>query len=228
MKSFESSGSSVPNLTYPGDRCLTVYVERDFNGDTKTICLPDGETEHKFEDDFFKEISSFEAGKNVRYEFGNYFASGTGYDLLTGAGHVRSGRIQKWMEDNTKYITLRYYDSWTQGSANIWGWTGCTDTAAELQGPSSIYDAAITYTDDEAWTHGMGIAEVESVQVPMGYELVIYETESLQGENYYVVKGTQNTDDNEFIDCVDLPEEWRDRGKSYEVRKTQEIGKAKV
>ena len=211
VKSFDDHSGSVPNLVYPGDNCLTFYTDRDFTGDHETFCLS-AESNGLLEvtsasSDLLWWTSSFESGKNIRYEFRNKWDSGSGYDILTGAGHVRSGRIEKYMEDKVKSLTITYYDERVQGIVNLWGWTGCQDSGAGLQGPRNIYDAASTYTDDEAWQYGMGYSEVESVNVPLGYQLTLYDSETLTGENY-VVKGGANLDDNQFIDCVDLPGEW--------------------
>ena len=40
--------------------------------------------------------------------------------------------------------------------------------------------------------------------------------------------GAQNTDDNLYMDCINVEDDWRDRARSFSVRKFQSIGPAKV
>ena len=69
--------------------------------------------------------------------------------------------------------------------------------------------------------------EMESFSLPWGYELTLYDEDGMNGnsKSYY---GTQNTDDNEFMDCINVEDDWRNRARSFSVRKFQNIGSAKV
>lgn len=131
---------------------------------------------------FGKKISSFECGKNIRFEMHNSNSPSTGYEVVSGAGHLRSSRIEKWMEDRVTAVKMDHYDQWTQGSATVWGWLNCEDIGAELPAPSSL-GTVYTYTGSEAWDRGMKEREMESFQLPWGYELTIYENNNLTGDS---------------------------------------------
>ena len=113
--------------------------------------MRDDESEHVYNSgDFGNRISSYECGRNVRYEFHNHNNPSTGYEVVSGAGHVRSSRLEGWMEDRVTNVIMRPYDQWTQGSATVWGWLNCEDIGAELPASSNI-DENMNYTSDEAW-----------------------------------------------------------------------------
>ena len=85
-----------------------------------------GQDEHVwYACEFGKTISSFECGKNVRVELNNYTYPSDGYDIITAAGHIKSPRIGKFMEDTVEAAIMRSYDDYTQGSVTLWGWTSC-------------------------------------------------------------------------------------------------------
>lgn len=130
------------------------------------------------------------------------------------------------MEDRVTLVKMSYYDQWTQGSATVWGWTNCEDIGAELPAPSEV-GQSYYYTADDAWNRGMKSGEMESYQLPWGYELILYDQDGLTG-NTLVLKGNQNTDAYEYEECITLDSDWRNRARSYEVKKIQDIGEAKV
>ena len=104
----------ILDLEYPGDRCCTFYEKRDYGGNSHIECMSTDESEHIYQPgDFGNQISSFECGKNVRYEFHNHNSPSTGYEVVTGAGHVRSSRLEHWMEDRVTEVILRPYDQKT-------------------------------------------------------------------------------------------------------------------
>ena len=162
IKSFDDVSSSEPNLAYPGDNCCSFYDYRDFGGSSQTGCMPEGSTSYDYDPGSFGDkISSFECGKNVRFEFHNHNSPSTGYEIVSGAGHVRSSRLEHWMEDRVTLIKMSYYDKWTQGSATVWGWLNCEDIGAELPAPSEV-GQSYYYTADDAWQRGMKSGEMES------------------------------------------------------------------
>ena len=177
----------MPNLTYPGDLCCTFYEYRDYGGDSHSACLPDGSSEYSYQPgDFGNKISSYECGKSVRFEFHNHNNPSEGYEIVSGAGHVRSSRLEHWMEDRVTKVVLRPYNQWKQGSVTVWGWLNCEDIAAELPASSSL-DEVVTYTGDEAWKRGMKSGELESFSLPWGYELTLYDNDGMTGNkvSYY-------------------------------------------
>ena len=68
---------------------------------------------------------------------------------------------------------------------------------------------------------------MEAFILPWGYKLTLWDRDGMTG-NSIDFYGKRNTDDNEFMDCVDLPKEWRNRAKSYSIQKHQNIGPAHV
>ena len=205
-------------MAYPGDRCCTFYEKRDYAGNQHTECMREDETDHTYNTGGFGNyISSYECGKNVRFEFHNHNDPSTGYEVVSGAGHVRSSRIEGWMEDRVTKVIMRPYDQWKKGSATVWGWLNCEDIAAELPASSSL-DEVVTYTGDEAWKLGMKEGELESFSLPWGYELTLYENDAFSGAKKSYT-GKKNTDDNEFMDCINVEDDWRNRARSYSVRK---------
>ena len=157
-----SQAANLSEMPYPGDLCCTFYEERDYGGSSATDCMVEGETEHEYQPgDFGDKISSFECGKNVRFEFHNHNSPSTGYEIVSGAGHIRGSRLENYMEDRVTAVIMRPYDQFTQASVTVWGWLNCEDIGAELRGPSEIGDT-VTYTTDEAWQHGMKKKEMES------------------------------------------------------------------
>ena len=70
-------------------------------------------------------------------------------------------------------------------------------------------------------------AELESFSLPWGYQLTLYDNDGMTGNSKSYIGG-QNTDDNEFMDCINVDDDWRNRARSYSVRKFQDIGPAKV
>ncbi len=149
IKTFNDSVESVPNLTYPGDNSCTFYDYRDFGGDYETKTCTSGDCTFSM-GDFGKRISSYECGKNVRLELHNFNSPSTGYEIVSSAGHLRSPRIEKWMEDRVKEVKMSYYDQWSKGSATVWGWLNCEDIGAELPAPDNLVEVN-TYTGSEAW-----------------------------------------------------------------------------
>ena len=145
--------------------------------------MPEGSTSYDYNPGSFGNvISSFECGKNVRFEFHNHNSPSTGYEIVSGAGHVRSSRLEHWMEDRVTLIKMSYYDKWTQGSATVWGWLNCEDIGAELPAPSEV-GSSYFYTANDAWSRGMKAGEMESYQLPWGYELVLYDEDGLTGNS---------------------------------------------
>ena len=69
--------------------------------------MRDDESEHIYNSgDFGNRISSYECGRNVRYEFHNHNNPSTGYEVVSGAGHVRSSRLEGWMEDRVTKVIM--------------------------------------------------------------------------------------------------------------------------
>ena len=117
--------SDVPNLAYPGDLCCTFYAYKTFAGEQQTACIVEGVDAFIYTPgDFGFKISSFECGKNVRYEFHNK-KTPQGHDIMTGAGHVRSKEIDTYIEDHVHEVIIRPYDQWKKASATIFGRVGC-------------------------------------------------------------------------------------------------------
>ena len=110
------------------------------------------------------------------------------------------------------------YDKWTQGSATIFGWLDCKDIAAELPAPSNLGES-LSYTQYDAWTKGMIDKEMESYVLPWGYELVLYDADGFGGESKVLRGKQQDTYDNELQNCVNLDDDWRNRARSYKMRK---------
>ena len=73
----------------------------------------------------------------------------------------------------------------------------------------------------------MKSGEMESFSLPWGYELTLYDQDGMNG-NKKSYRGTQNTDDNEFMECINVEDDWRNRARSFSVKKFQDIGPAKV
>ena len=73
----------------------------------------------------------------------------------------------------------------------------------------------------------MKAGEMESYQLPWGYELVLYDQDGLTG-NSLVLRGKQDTENSEFEQCINLSDDWRNKARSYEVKKIQDIGEARV
>ena len=96
----------------------------------------------------------------------------------------------------------------------------------ELRGSADL-NAVLSYTTDDAWALGMKTNEVESYQLPWGYELTLYDNDGFSGESY-TITGVHSTEPNGLLTCYDLPDDWRNRAESYEVRKVQEFGPAKL
>ena len=68
---------------------------------------------------------------------------------------------------------------------------------------------------------------MEAFSLPWGYKLTLYENDGMSG-NSIDFYGGQNTDDNEFMDCIDLPSGWRNKATSYSIQKYKDIGPARV
>ena len=180
--------------------------------------MREGESSHEYNPgDFGNRISSYECGKLVSFQFHNHNSPSTGYEVVSGAGHVRSSRIERWMEDRVTKVVMKPYNQWTKGSATVFGWLNCEDISAELSSSSSL-DDVVTYTGDEAWKLGMKEAELESFMLPWGYMLTLYDNDGMTGNRKSYIGG-QNTDDNEFMECINVEDDWRNRARSYSVRK---------
>ena len=64
--------SDVPNITYPGDLCCTFYDYQNYGGEQHTACLPKGASSYTYNPgEFGHRLSSYECGKNVRFEYHN-------------------------------------------------------------------------------------------------------------------------------------------------------------
>ena len=59
---------------------------------------------------------------------------------------------------------------------------------------------------------------MESFSLPWGYELTLYDADGMNGNSKSYIGG-KNTDDNEFMDCINVEDDWRDRARSFSVRK---------
>ena len=86
------------------------------------------ETEHIWRP-YFSEagwITSFECGKNVRYELhDDNSPTGYAYDIMTGAGHLRTVEVSGEMNDDISEVIMRTYDGRKQGSATVWVDANC-------------------------------------------------------------------------------------------------------
>ena len=102
-------------------------------------------------------------------------------------------------------------------AATVFGWLNCEDISAELSASSSL-DEVVTYTGNEAWKLGMKEGELESFMLPWGYMLTLYDNDGMTGNRKSYIGG-QNSDDNEFMECINVEDDWRNRARSYSVRK---------
>ena len=152
---------TTAGLEYPGDCACTFFECRDFGCSSQTVDTGCATTYTYSPGSFGNKISSFECGKNIRYEFHNHNSPSTGYEIVSGAGHLRGPQLEHWMEDRVTSVKMDYYDQWTQGSATVWGWTDCRDIGAELQGPSVVGDVNY-YTGSMGWAMGIKEKEMES------------------------------------------------------------------
>ena len=100
---------------------------------SQTHCIGESETEHIWKPDKAHGgwITSFECGKNVRYEIHDY-KSPIRYDIMTGAGHLRTLEVSGEMNDHVSEVIMRTYDQWKQGSATVWVDSNCRGPSAEF------------------------------------------------------------------------------------------------
>ena len=213
--------NAVPNTTCPGDRCCIFYEKRDYDGESQRACMPSWQTEHLwYPCEFGKTISSFECGKNVRFTFNDYDFPSEGEDIFTAAGHMRSSRISKAMEDHVEAVYMYEYDMWAQGGATLWDWEDCTGGAAELLGPTTVGET-IGYVDADVYALGVKKNDAESYMLSPGYQLTMYDEDNYGGESVTYTGASVSEDDSELMSCVTLEKHWRNHARSFKVTRIE-------
>lgn len=72
FKAFAAAclASATSALEYPGDDCCTYWKDKNFTGDSKTVChYGTSQTSSNIYNGFYQEIESIFCGKNVEFQF---------------------------------------------------------------------------------------------------------------------------------------------------------------
>jgi len=167
-------------------------------------------------------MSSFWCGKYVAFDICNDTMSDdcTGGHGNTGAGNVRSA--QTGHNDAATTIRLRPYDASYQGAVIVFDAVNCTGNMGRFYAPVDNQQKA-WYTMNDMWNNNIPNDQVDSLMVPYGYSVDLYEADGFAG-NVKTVKGPMFTDGNLGMSCININGDFHDRTSSLSVYKNTVLG----
>ena len=216
-KTIEAKEMSVDDLNggYPGDYCCALYKDSYYAGDTKTLCHDPTQESTVFnlgEMGFNDEVSSWTCGKLISYQFCKDDSPDcTGKKRESGAGTIADHQIgnNDWVTD----VVLYNYDSTTQGAITMFEEKDCS-------GLSAGYIVG-EYNESEMKDQGMGNNDVNSLMVPFGYSVELFQKDNFKGHTKTVVGGAF-TDFNQHMACISIKDDFHNEVTSLKVTAVQQ------
>lgn len=214
-----------PNTTYPGDECCMLYVEYDFgtNG-YLNVCKPYNvnpftyDIQHGDYSWMNDKMSSWYCGKKVAYDFCaiTVGADCTGDNGNSGAGTARNFHYKK--NDRTSVIILYDYNPEIQGAVTMFDDPGCSGKSGRFYAPlSGSYPNE--YNQDEMWQHNMGTNRMNSMLVPPGVTITLWDEPNFSREIRTIDGSFYEDESMQKVRCVNY-DDIADRVTSVSVKRT--------
>ena len=99
-------------------------------------------------------------------------------------------------------LRLRPYDAATRGAVTLFTWPDCVAVSGRLYADENPSRDA-QYTKDEMWENNIHWDDADSVYVPFGYKLTLYDSDGFSGDSEEI-HGIAYSDDREEMTCQNL------------------------
>ena len=187
-----TTGDSV---AYPGDDCCTFWDLDGYRGSSITLCHNGSEVAFNMENEGFADKeASWYCGKSVAYDICRDYMDDSCSEKhgQSGAGAGRNGDIG--YHDSMTTLRLRPYDAVVQGAVTLFTYPDCHDVSGRLYADTDPTKSK-EYTKDEMWDHNIPKDDVDSVLVPFGYKIELFDKDGFSGDNE-TIEGKAYADSN--------------------------------
>ena len=118
---------------------------------------------------------------------------------------------------------MRPYDPIEKGAVTLFTWPDCHDVSGRLfahENPNYSAD----YNKDSMWVNNIPKDDVDSVYVPFGYQIELFDQDGFWGDSE-IIKGRPYSNDNAEMVCQNLGN-MKNRAASARVTRSTELGPA--